>query len=209
MPFKQLLADHIIKRYLQGYDARMRIFQARFPSSIASPDPATRRDGLVLLHEAHDACHEGAFSSMRLKPTDWNAELSAISLALTLNQAKVSLLDVEFALLERDTAKIEELSKQFLDTVAAGFTDAPDQQFGWREKLTLPQRAFKWHYAQLMNVGGVIRRVHDLSPLAERLAENEGMPDILARLGTAAGQMDATYGHLTQWLDVHIEDQQR
>lgn len=207
MPLKQLLADHIVNRYLEGYNARMRIIRPRFSPGIASPDPTARRDGLVLLHDAHDACHEGAFNSMRLKPTDWNAEVSAISLALTLDQAKVSLPEVEFALLERDTAKIEELSKVLLERVVAGFVDAPDNQFTWRKGLTLPQRVFRWHHAQWINVGNVIRQVHDLSPRAERLAENEGMPDILARLGTAAGRMGATFEQLTQWLDSHIDDQ--
>ena len=108
MPFKQSLADNIIQRYLQGYNTRMRVIQPRWAANVASSDPAKRRDGLVLLYEAHDACHEGAFSSMRLKATDWIAELSAMSLALTLGQAKVSLSDVEFAVLEHDTAKIDE-----------------------------------------------------------------------------------------------------
>jgi hypothetical protein len=146
---------------------------------------------------------------MRLKPTDWNAELSAMSLALTLGQAKVSLPDVEFAVLGRDTAKIEELATKFLSVVTTGFTDASDQQFAWQKGLTLPQRAFEWHHAQLYNVGDVIRKIHDLSPMAERLGEHEGMVGILARLGTAAGQMDAAYGHLKQWLDAHIDNQPR
>ena len=141
------------------------------------------------------------------KPTDWNAELSTMSLALTLGQAKVSLSDVEFAVLERDTAKIEELTTKFVSVVTKGFTDAPDQQFAWQKGLTLPQRAFEWHHAQLYNIGDVIRKIHDLSPAAERLTEHEGMAGILARLGTAAGQMDAAYDHLKEWLDAHIDDQ--
>jgi hypothetical protein len=207
MPFNQILADRIIKRYLEGYNARMRALQSRWAANVASSDPAKRRDGLIQLYEFHDACHEGAFKSMRLRPTDWNDELYAMSLIMTLDQAKVSIHDVEFALLERDTTKIEELSKLFLGEVAVGFTDAPDQQFFYRKELTLPQRTFKWHHVQLINVASVIEKINGLSPQAERLADHEGMPNILARLGTAAGQMDAACGNLKQWLDAHIDDQ--
>lgn len=209
MPFKQSLANNIIQRYLKGYDTRMRMIQPRWAANVASTDPVKRRDGLILLHDAHEACHQGAFSSMRLKPTDWDAELSAVSLALTLGHAKVSLPDVGFAVLARDTAKMEELASQVLDTVATGFTDAPDQQFAWRKELTLPQRAFEWHHAQLYNVAGIIGRIRELSPRAESLTEHEGAADILARLGTEAGQMEAAYRHLRQWLDAHIDDQPR
>jgi hypothetical protein len=182
MPFKQILANRIIERYLQDYNARMRVIQPRWAAGVASSDPTKRRDGLVLLHEAHNACHEGAFGSMRLKPTDWNAELSEVSLASTLAKAKVSLPDVEFAVLERDIAKIVELSEKFLNAVAAGYSDAPDQQFTWRKDLTLAQRTFEWQHAQLYNVGGMIRRIHEVSPRAERLDEHEGTADILACL---------------------------
>ncbi len=143
---------------------------------------------------------------MRLKPTDWNTELSAMSLALTLGQAKVSLPEVGFAVLARDTAKMEELASQVLDTVTTGFTDAPDQRFSWRKGLTLPQRAFEWHHAQLYNVAGIIGRIRELSPRAESLTEHEGTADILARLGTEADRMEAAYGHLKEWLDAHIDD---
>jgi hypothetical protein len=77
MPFKQQLANRIIERYLRNYDARMRVIQPHWAKNIVSSDPAKRREGIVLLFEAHEACHEGAFTSMRLKPSDWNSELSA------------------------------------------------------------------------------------------------------------------------------------
>ena len=207
MPLKHVLADRIIRRYLQGYSARMQVIRPRWSAKTASSDPAMRQEGLVLLYESHDACHEGAFNSMRLKPTEWSEELSANSLALTLDQARVTLSDVEFAVLQRDTEVIEDLSKRFLAAVAAGFTDASDQQSTWREGLTVPQRAFQWNHGQWFNVASVIRKISEISPRAERLAEHEGLPDILARLGTVSGRMDAAYEQLTMWLDVHIDDQ--
>jgi hypothetical protein len=197
MPIKQILAERIIQRYLQDYKARIRVIQPRWSANVASTDLLKRRDGLVLLFDSHSACHEGAFRSLRLKPTEWNAELSAISLAATLAPARVSLLDVEFALLERDITKVEELSDRFLGTLAAGFSDASDQQFAFRKDLTHPQRAFEWHHGQLIKVGSVIWKIHELSPVVERLAEHEGMSDALAKLEAAAGQLDVAYGHLT------------
>ena len=59
MPFKQALANNIIQRYLQGYNARMRMIQPRWAATTTSTNPVTRRDGLVLLYESHETCHEG------------------------------------------------------------------------------------------------------------------------------------------------------
>jgi hypothetical protein len=207
MPFKQQLANRIIERYLRNYDARMRVIQPHWAKNIVSSDPAKRREGIVLLFEAHEACHEGAFTSMRLKPSDWNSELSAVSWAMTLEKSSVSLPEVEFAVLERDVTAIEETVTWVLGEVEAGYTDEEGKKYSWQKNLTDAEQRFQWHYGQLRNAGGVIRRINEISPRAERLADQVGMSEIMARLGTASGRADATDVHLREWLNSHITDQ--
>lgn len=202
VPFRQRLADRVVRAYLRGYDSRMRVARPRWVPKVASRDPAIRRKGLVLLHDFHEACHDGAFRSMRLKPSDWETELSEISLTITLRQAEVSASDVEFAVLDRDTLKIEEHAKLLMDRIAAGFSDDPADRI-WNRGQTVEERAIAWHHAELINVASVHQRIYALSPRAERLQDHEGMPDVLARLGTAAGQMQGAGEHLTRWLDGH------
>ena len=207
MHFKQFIASRIFERYLQIYSARMRMVQSRWTPNIVSTDPTKRREGLVLLYEFHDACHEGALNSMWLKPTDVEAELSIISLATTLDGTGVSLSDVEFAVLERDTAKIEVLAKQNENAVAAGYTEKSDQEsYRWKGQNEA-QRSFEWHHGQLYNVAGIFQQIAKITLRAERLPELEGKLDILARLRASSDQMDADYRDLTHWLDTHINDQ--
>ena len=181
--------------------------QSRWTPNVASTDPVKRREGLVLLYEFHEACHEGALNSMWLKPTEVEAELSKFSRALTLDTTGVSLSDVEFAVLERDTAKIEVLAKQIENAVAAGYTEKSDQEsYRWKGQNEA-QRSFEWHHGQLYNVAGIFQQIAKITLRAERLPELEGKLDILARLRASSDQMDADYRDLTHWLDTHINDQ--
>lgn len=207
MPFKQQLANRIIERYLQGYSNRMRAILNQWPIDVTASDPNQRRDELVRLWQTHEVCHKRAFNSMRLKPPDWDAELSAISWALTSEKVGVSADDVEFALIERDTETIEDVASKVLTVLDAGFTDSPEDFFVQHKDLTLAERAFKWHHGQLYNVGGAMRRVLETVPRADRIADHEGVPDIQRRLESVAQPLIEADAHLRDWLNAHIDDQ--